>query len=78
MMMRGEPIQGVNHYRSWPKYRPGYDFPFAGCEQWNQKRKVESEDEPYFDRTDYDQMEREIRDEVHTFIGQLGGKTVPK
>ena len=78
MMMSGAPVQGVNHYRSWPKYRPGYDFPFDGCEQWNQRRRIVPEDEPYFDRTDYDKMDQEIRDEVLSFVSKLGEKTPPK
>ena len=78
MMMSGTPVEGINDYRSWPKYRPGYDFPFDGCEQWNEKRRIVAEDESYFDRTDYDVMEKEIRDEVLGFITQLGGKTETK
>ncbi|CAF1272486.1 unnamed protein product [Rotaria sordida] len=78
MMMRGKSIAGINHYRSWPKYRPGYDFPFEDCEQWNEKRRIEPEDEPYFDRTDYDQMDQEIQDKVFAFIAKLGGKAPPK
>ena len=78
MMMRGSPIEGINHYRSWPKYRPGYDFPFVGCDQWNDRRRVEPEDESYFERNDYEQMEHEIEDEVLGFIAQLGGKMAKK
>ena len=74
MMMSGTALPGINHYRSWPKYRPGYDFPFDDCEQWNQKRRIVIDDEPYFDRTDYDQMDKEIQDEVLAFVSQLGGK----
>jgi phytanoyl-CoA hydroxylase len=32
MLLRGESVKGINQYRSWPRYRPGYDMPFAGCE----------------------------------------------
>lgn len=71
MMMSGTAIEGINHYRSWPKYRPGYDFPFEGCEQWNEKRRIVPEDEPYFERTDYEQMEKEIEQEVLTFMPKL-------
>jgi hypothetical protein len=74
MMMSGKPVEGINNYRSWPKYRPGYDFPFDGCEQWNKKRRVVPEDEAYFDRTDYEQMNKEIEDSVLGFVAQLGGK----
>ncbi|CAF3374997.1 unnamed protein product [Rotaria socialis] len=76
MMMMGSPIEGINHYRSWPKYRIGYDFPFDGCEQWNDRRRIEPDDELYFERTDYTQMDQEIENEVIGFIAQLGGKTV--
>ncbi|CAF1238182.1 unnamed protein product [Adineta steineri] len=78
MMMSGTSVQGINHYRSWPKYRPGYDFPFDGCEEWNEKRRIVPEDESYFDRTDYDQMDKEIQDEVLSFVAELGGKTPSK
>ena len=75
MMMSGTAVEGVNHYRSWPKYRPGYDFPFDGCEQWNDKRRIVPEDEPYFERTDYTQMEKEIEEEVLGFVGKLYDKS---
>ncbi|CAF0970821.1 unnamed protein product [Rotaria sp. Silwood1] len=78
MMMRGSPVEGINHYRSWPKYRHGYDFPFDGCEQWNDRRRVEPDDESYFERTDYARMNQEIEDEVLGFIVQLGGKKIQK
>lgn len=74
MMMSGTPIEGINQYRSWPKYRPGFDFPFDGCEHWNEQRRVVPEDEPYCNRTDYDQMDKEIEKEVLQFVSQLGGK----
>lgn len=74
LMLKGSPIEGINRYRSWPKYRPGYDFPFKGCEQWNEQRRIEPDDEAYFDRTDYDQMDKEIVDEIDAFIAVLGGK----
>ena len=67
--MSGTTLQWINHYRSWPKYRTGYDFSFDDCEQWNQKwRIIVPEDEPDFDRTDYDQMDKEIQDEVITCV----------
>jgi phytanoyl-CoA hydroxylase len=78
LMLSGTPVPGINHYRSWPKYRPGYDFPFDGCEQWNEKRRIVPEDEPYFDRTDYDQMDKEIEKEVLSFVVKLTGETPAK
>lgn len=75
MMMGGTAVEGVNHYRSWPKYRPDYDFPFDGCEEWNDKRRIVPEDEPYFERTDYKQMEKEIEEEVMGFVGKLYDKS---
>ncbi|CAF1453344.1 unnamed protein product [Didymodactylos carnosus] len=74
MMMRGSPIDGINKYRSWPKYRSGYDLPFDGCETWNERRKIVDEDEEYFQRTDYDVMENEIKTDLFEFISRLGGK----
>ena len=50
LMVEGDKVAGVNQYRSWPRYRPGYDFPFHGADTWNEKRRVEMWDEPYFDR----------------------------
>lgn len=45
MMMSGEPVAGITHYRSWLKYWPGYDFLFDSCDQWNKKRRIVPEDE---------------------------------
>jgi len=74
LMLSGTPVEGINQYRSWPKYRPGYDFPFDGCEQWNEKRRIVPEDEPFFDRTDYDQIDKEIEEEVLGFVTRSYGK----
>ncbi len=74
MMLSGTPVEGINHYRSWPKYRPGYDFPFNGCEQWNEKRRIVPDDEPFFDRTDYDQIDKEIEEEVLGMVPKTYGK----
>merc|ERR1712203_960756 len=30
LLLRGNAGQNANWYRSWPKYRPGYDMPFLG------------------------------------------------
>lgn len=70
-MMSGKPVEGINRYRSWPKYRPGYDMPFEGCEQWNERRRIVPEDEPFFDRTDYDQIDKEITDKIQGFVDTL-------
>lgn len=32
LLLRGEP--GVNQYQPFPRYTPGRDFPFRGCETW--------------------------------------------
>jgi hypothetical protein len=74
MLMRGAAQAGVNEYRSWPKYRPGYDMPFTGSDTWNGKRYINKQDEAFFERTDYDVIEREIKDGLEDFIGQLGGR----
>jgi len=31
MMLQGQEVPGINNYRSWPRYRPGYDWTFKGC-----------------------------------------------
>lgn len=74
MLMRGKAQPGVNVYRSWPKYRPGYDMPFRGADQWNAIRYVNPQDEAFFQRTDYDAIEKEITDGLNTFIDKLGGR----
>lgn len=74
MLMRGPEVEGVNSYRSWPRYRPGYDMPFRDCEEWNDRRDVRVHDEAYFDRTDFESMEREIEDGVMDFVDALGGR----
>ena len=50
LMMEGNKVEEINKYRSWPKYRPGYDFSFSGAEAWNQKRSIEEWDESFFER----------------------------
>jgi len=74
LLLQGNGIEGINNYRSWPKFRPGYDMPFRRCVLWNKSRFINPSDEPYFERTDYPKMEKEIRTSLHTFIEQLGGK----
>jgi ectoine hydroxylase-related dioxygenase (phytanoyl-CoA dioxygenase family) len=32
LLLRGDP--GVNRYQPWPRYVPGRDFSFRGCERW--------------------------------------------
>jgi len=72
LLLRGDAVPGVNRYRSWPKYRPGYDMPFRGCESWNADRYKDPQDEAeYFSRTDYPQMEAEIRAELDGFVLEL-------
>jgi phytanoyl-CoA hydroxylase len=74
LLVRGKAVEGVNEYRSWPKYRPGYDMPFRGAEGWNARRHVNPSDEAYFARTDYPAMEKEIKDGLWAFIDKLGGR----
>lgn len=74
MLMAGKEEPGINNYRSWPKYRPGFDMPFAGCDTWNDRRDIRPDDEAYFERTDYDAMNKEIEDGLNAFIDQLGGR----
>lgn len=72
LLLRGDAVPGVNRYRSWPMYRPGYDMPFRGCDAWNAARYKDPQDEAeYFSRTDYARMEDEIRSELDLFVREL-------
>eukprot|EP00746_Dinoflagellata_sp_MGD_P135542 gnl/MRDRNA2_/MRDRNA2_69587_c0_seq1.p1 gnl/MRDRNA2_/MRDRNA2_69587_c0~~gnl/MRDRNA2_/MRDRNA2_69587_c0_seq1.p1 ORF type:complete len:157 (-),score=28.61 gnl/MRDRNA2_/MRDRNA2_69587_c0_seq1:62-532(-) len=72
MLLRGNAVPGVNWYRSWPKYRPSYDMPFQGCESWNDRRYKDPKDEAeYFSRSDYHQMELEIRADLDSFVSEI-------
>lgn len=73
MLMRGAAVPGVNNYRSWPRYRDGYDMRFRGAAEWNARRTITASDEAYFARTDYAVMDKEIRDGLLAFIAKLGG-----
>jgi phytanoyl-CoA hydroxylase len=35
-LLRGEAVPGINEYLPWPEYIQGKDFPFRGCETWNE------------------------------------------
>lgn len=37
LLVRGEPVEGVNDYRPFPRYVPGETIPFRGCEEWNKR-----------------------------------------
>mmetsp|Transcript_41331 Transcript_41331/g.66399 ORF Transcript_41331/g.66399 Transcript_41331/m.66399 type:complete len:330 (-) Transcript_41331:2787-3776(-) len=75
LLLRGQPVEGVNNYRSWPKYRQGYDMPFKGCEEWNLKRYKDPKDElEYFSRVDFAQMDKETIEKVDCFVNALGGR----
>ncbi|MGW0532088.1 phytanoyl-CoA dioxygenase family protein [Streptomyces sp. NPDC003032] len=37
VLVRGEPVEGVNNYRPLPRYTPGETIPFAGHEEWNER-----------------------------------------
>ncbi len=41
---------------------------------WNERRRVEPADEPFFAREDYAAIEAEIRAGLNAFINQLGGR----
>ena len=73
--MRGEPVAGVNTYRSWPAYRPGYDMGFEGAAAWNASRRIGTpECEAFFARTDFEVIDQELVAEVEEFVAALGGR----
>ena len=37
-LLRGEAVEGVNDYLSWPPYREGEHMRFRGCESWPPER----------------------------------------
>lgn len=37
ILVRGNPIKGINRYRQWPKYQPGESIEFKGWQVWNEK-----------------------------------------
>lgn len=74
LLLRGDAVPGINRYRSWPKYRPGYDMAFEGSGQWNAERYKDPEDEGYFARTDLEQMEVEIRAELDALMLEVEDK----
>merc|ERR1712129_150307 len=81
MMLRGKPIPSINRYRSWPPFRPGYDFQGDLSHTWNAQRRIEPTDpEPdYFADASPDVLEAktsEIRCELENFIGLLGGRSI--
>ena len=73
MMMRGDPVAGINTYRSWPTFRDGHDMPFRGAAEWNASRRIGTAAcEAWFARTDHEAMDRELEAEVHELIDGLG------
>jgi ectoine hydroxylase-related dioxygenase (phytanoyl-CoA dioxygenase family) len=34
MVLRGEPVEGINEYLPFPKFKEGEHMPFRGCENW--------------------------------------------
>lgn len=40
LLVRGEPVEGVNSYRPWPKFDPACTIAFAGCESWNDNLEI--------------------------------------
>lgn len=43
VLVRGEPVEGVNNYRELPRYTPAETIPFAGHETWNDQPGVAQE-----------------------------------
>ena len=39
--LRGRKLLGRNSYLPWPAYVPGKHMAFAGCETWNERRRLE-------------------------------------
>ena len=82
MMMRGVADPSVpNAYRSWPLFRPGWDFAGDLDKSWNERRRIEASDpQPdYFDDTSEQKLELNraaIELELNKFIGLLGGRSV--
>ncbi len=37
LLVRGEPVAGINSYRPYPSYVPGGTIPFAGMETWDKE-----------------------------------------
>ena len=33
-LLRGDPVDGVNEYLPWPRYKQGEHLAFRGCEEW--------------------------------------------
>jgi len=73
LMMRGNPVEGINTYRSFPPYRPDVDFSFRGSSTWNDSRFVNPSDEAFFER-DNDTIRAEINAETLSFVDALGGR----
>ncbi|MER5951010.1 phytanoyl-CoA dioxygenase family protein [Streptomyces sp. NPDC001904] len=46
VLVRGAPVEGVNNYRSLPRYVPGETIPFVGHEAWNSRPDVTAEGIP--------------------------------
>ncbi|MFF6979095.1 phytanoyl-CoA dioxygenase family protein [Streptomyces sp. NPDC008343] len=44
VLVRGEPVDGVNTYRKLPRYMPAETIPFAGHETWNGRPGVDAAD----------------------------------
>jgi phytanoyl-CoA hydroxylase len=46
VLVRGAPVEGVNNYRSLPRYMPSETIPFVGDEAWNSRPGVTAEGVP--------------------------------
>lgn len=75
MMLRGDvgPVEDLNRWYPWPKYRDGYDFRWSGADSWNARRHQSNhpELEAFFDRTDLATIDRELEEETQAFIAAI-------
>jgi hypothetical protein len=73
LMMRGREVPGINAYRSFPPFRAGSDFDFAGSEAWNSLRYVNPHDEAFFQQSP-EALMADINEETLSFVDALGGR----
>eukprot|EP00947_MAST-08B_sp_MAST-8B-sp1_P001355 g1355.t1 len=73
MLLRGDPVPGINEYRSWPPFRQATDFAFKDAGGWNARRYVNPDDEWFFEQ-DPAAIEEAILKETLGFVDILGGQ----
>jgi phytanoyl-CoA hydroxylase len=39
ILVRGEPVSGINKYRAWPSYDPSTSMPFVGSNSWSHQSR---------------------------------------